>query len=195
MKKSIVFLMSLIFISCGKSKEEQMLYDYQEKGVKKIFKTNLEELDFKINSIEKQEDITAKDSINYFKNELCKIWLGENAKQSEKDTLSYNYVISKLDELVDGYQELIILNAKAGKSYKNYENKKERNKYIDASVNVKSLKSKSDIYSQNAESVLSTKYKVNYSILNPVLKLTQTFDKLYYTDASQTKFIKEEQIN
>lgn len=194
MKKAIIFLMSLIFISCGRNKEEQMLYDYQAIGVKKIFNTSLEELDFKINSIEEKGVVTSKDSISYFKNKLIKLWLGQDAKQSEIDTLSYDYVISKLDKTAKTYQEIIVLNIKAGKKYKNYDNKKKRDQYIDATSDVKNWKSLSDIYSLNTDSILSVKYAVNYSTVNPVMKVKQTFTKTYFTDANQTKFIHEEEI-
>jgi len=50
MKKSIPFLLlSLLFISCGGySQEEQMLYDYENKGVQEFLSTELSELDFQI---------------------------------------------------------------------------------------------------------------------------------------------------
>ncbi|WP_145993543.1 hypothetical protein [Tenacibaculum dicentrarchi] len=194
MKKITLLLLTIMTISCGNNKEEQMLYDYQSKGIKKMFNTNLKELDFKINSVEKVLDIKSSDSLIFFKNKLSILWLGKNADQKKKDTLTFEYVIKELDTLVNTYQSIIISNIRLGNKYKNYEYKEKRNKYIDSKVNAESWKRKSELYSKNPDSILSNKYKANYSITNPILKVKQTFDKFYYTNATQTKFIFEEKI-
>lgn len=195
MKKIILFVVVLTFLSCGKSNEEQMLYDYNSKNVKEMFKTNLEELKFKINSIEKIGEVKASDSINIFKNELAKCWFGEKYIQKERDTLSYDYVIKEIKKLNDTYQEIILNNIKLDEEYSNYEYTEKRNKGIEALVNVESWKNEANSYSKKPNEVLSVKYKASYSLINPVLKIKQDFDKIYYTNSKKTKFIKEEEIS
>lgn len=191
--KNILFLLLIVLtVSCGKSKQEQMLYDYQSKGVKDLFNTNLEELDFKINSVEKIGEIKASDSIKIYKDKLVTLWFGRASVQNEKDTLKYEYVITELDTLINAYQGLILSHIKSNQAYLNYDLKEKRNNSIKEKVYVESWKSQSDFYNKKPDSILSTKYKANYSITNPVLKLKQSFDKIYYTDAGQTKFIHEE---
>src|SRR5690554_2059274 len=63
MKKITLFLLGATFlISCGKSKEEQLIADYaQTMGDAKM------DLNFKMKNLEKVEDITAKDSLEILK--------------------------------------------------------------------------------------------------------------------------------
>ncbi|PKB15204.1 hypothetical protein [Flavobacterium sp. 5] len=192
MKKiSTLLICSLITISCSKNKEEEMLHEYQKEKVTKI-NFNIDDLDFDIKSLTKLNDIKAKDSMTYFKNKLTDYYKVAN---SEKDTLSFNYVITELDNLANSYQELILLRAKAGKSYLNYEDKENRNKAIKEKVYVESWKDQYEKYEKQPELVLSTKYKANYTILNPMLNnAKQTFEKYFYTNSNQTKFIIEEDI-
>lgn len=192
MKKiSTLLICAIITMSCSKNKEEQMLYDYQKEKLSQL-NFNIEDLDFDIKSVSKTNDITSKDSMAYFKNKLTDYYVVPN---NQKDTLSFDFVINDLDNLVNSYQELILLRAKGGNSYLNYEDKEKRNQAIKEKVYVESWKSEYEKYEKNPEKVLSVKYKANYTILNPLLNnAKQTFEKYFYTNLDQTKFIVEQDI-
>lgn len=191
MTKITLLLGILLIASCGKSKEEKMLYDYQKEKIRSI-NFNIDDLDFNIKSLDKLNDIKAKDSMAFFQNKLVEYY---KTTDKEKEAISFEYVISQLDTLINSYQELILLRAKAGKSYLNYEDKENRNKFIKEKVYVENWKEQYDKYKKNPEVVLSSKYKANYTILNPVMNnAKQTFEKFFFTNSSQTQFIGEENI-
>lgn len=195
MKKIVFIFLIVLTFSCGNSKEKQMLYDFQSASIKQLFSTSLEELDFKINSIEKIGEVTSSDSIKILKEELDLFWLGKNATQKEKDTLSYEYVSKELNKKTDAYQKIIVNNLYLGEGYKNDKYQEKMDKNIEASVYADYWKIKSDLYSKNPDSVLCIKYKASYSLTNPLLKIKQTQNSIYYTNASQTKFILGEKVD
>src|SRR5690554_7279391 len=99
MKKITLLLIgAILFISCENNKEEQMLYDYQQKNVKSM-NFDLKDLDYKVQEIEKVADITAADSIKYLKQELAEYWT-KNPEQSLVDTLSFQYVKNVLNKSI-----------------------------------------------------------------------------------------------
>ena len=66
-KISLFLLLSLLFVSCGGySPEEQMLYDYENKGAQESLAVELSELDFQILKVEIIDSVIAMDSLNYF---------------------------------------------------------------------------------------------------------------------------------
>ena len=116
MKKSIPFLLlSLLFISCGGySQEEQMLYDYENKGVQEFLSTELSELDFQILKVEIVDSVIAMDSLTYFfdvfKSEF------EDALP-EIDENSYDKLIETYDVNYKGYDSLVGVYEKINDSY------------------------------------------------------------------------------
>ncbi|MDA6069479.1 hypothetical protein NJT12_07605 [Flavobacterium sp. AC] len=191
MKKITLLLGIFLIASCSKSKEEKMLYEYQKAKATSI-NFNINDLDFNIKSLDKLNDVKAKDSMAFFKNKLIEYY---KTTDKEKETVSFEYVINQLDTLINSYQKLILLRAKGGRSYLNYEDKENRNKFIKEKVYVESWKEQYDKYSKNPEVILSSKYKANYTILNPVMNnAKQTFEKFFFTNSSQTKFVEEENI-
>lgn len=191
MKKLALLLGIFLAASCGKSKEEKMLYEYQKAKATSI-NFNIDDLDFNIKSLDKLNDIKAKDSMAFFQNKLVEYY---KTTDKEKEAISFEYVISQLDTLINSYQELILLRAKAGKSYLNFEDKENRNKFIKEKVYVENWKEQYDKYKKNPEVVLSSKYKANYTILNPIMNnAKQTFEKFFFTNSNQTQFIGEENI-
>ena len=206
MKNIILLLLASTFmVSCGKNKSEQMLYDYQQKNVKAL-NFVLEDLDFKIIKVEKVIDITATDSIKYLKKKLAE-FLTKNPEQALIDTLSFKYMKSALNLGIEVGQNLVEIHQKSvmfGIQYDDYSwemrSKRERDQAIEQVISykttlfeVETLEKYYDKLSKKPDSILSTKYKTNYSLKNPMLgNIKQTFEKIYYTNASQTKFIKEE---
>lgn len=208
MKRNILLLLvATLMISCGKNKSEQMLYDYQQKNVKSL-NFDLADLDFNIQHVEKVKDITATDSLKYIKKELAEYWK-KNPKQSLVDTLSFKYVkdvlnesITQNDTLYKLYQKATLTAIRIDDYSYELESKRKRDKAMDdmfsykkTLAEVEKLENYYNKLSENPDSILSTKYEANYSLKNPMLGNTkQTFDKKFYTNASQTKFIKEEAV-
>lgn len=208
MKKITLLLIGATFIvSCGNNKEEQMLYDYQQKNVKSL-NFDLKDLDYNVQEIEKVVDITAADSIKHLKQELAEYWT-KNAEQSLVDTLSFKYVknvlnesITQQDTLQKLYQSAVLTAIKIDDYSYELESKRKRDKAIDDMFdyketlsNVEKLEGRYNELSKQPETILSTKYKAVYSLKNPMLGNTkQTFDKFFYTNKAQTEFIKEESV-
>lgn len=60
-------------------------------------------------------------------------------------------------------------------------------------LKVESLEKYYNALANNPDLVLSVKYRATYSLNNPRLdNKNQTYDKVFYTNKDQTKFIKEE---
>ncbi len=210
MKKYILLLIVtiLLFNSCGRKKSEQMLYDYQQKNLKTL-NFDLEDLNFKIHKIEKIKNILAADSLKIIKKELAEYWK-KNPEQSLIDTLSFKYVkkiinnsIKQNDTLAKLYQKSLLTAIKLGDYSFKVESKTKRDEVIDELyknkkllIKVEELEKYYNKLSVKPDSVISSKYLAKYSMKNPLLgNVKQTFEKFFYSDPVQTKFIKEELVN
>lgn len=198
MKKLLVtFGFITLLTACGYNPQEQMLYDYVNDGIKKVLNTEAKEIGFKIIEFKEVEKITAKDSMDYEKRYLASLYFSslKYIEQHTIDTLSYEYVISKAKKLEDGYQKLILLNIEQGESYRNYEYKEEWDKYMKLGIDAKASQIRYDRYKADENKVLSTKYFGKYSAKNPLLNnIEQTLEKYYFSDATNTKIIKDQDI-
>ncbi len=205
MKKITLLLLGILTLSCGNNKEEQMLYDYQQKNVSAL-NFDLKDLDYKVQKIEKVADITAADSIKHLKQELAEYWT-KSPEQSLVDTLSFKYVknvlnesITQRDTLYKLYQKSVLTAIRIDDFSYELESKRKRDETLDEMFaykktlsEVETLEKYYDKLSEKPDSILSSKYKANYSLKNPILgNAKQTFEKQFYTNAAQTEFIKEE---
>ncbi|PZW37629.1 hypothetical protein LX95_02865 [Mesonia algae] len=206
MRKITLLLIGVTFlVSCGNNKEEQMLYDYQQKNAKSL-NFDLEDLNFEIDKVEKVADIKASDSLKVLKVKLAEYWT-KNPEQSLIDTLNFEYVknvlnksITQQDTLYKSYQELVLSAIRRNDISSQYRYKRERDNAMDEKLsNQKTLieiESLEEYYNQLADkpdSILSTKFTAKYSQNNPLLGNTkQTFEKTFYTNSEQTEFVKTE---
>ncbi|WP_158837754.1 hypothetical protein [Polaribacter sp. L3A8] len=209
MKKITLLLIGVTFIiSCGNNKEEQMLYNYQQKNVKAL-NFDLKDLDFKIQKIEKITDISAADSIKLVKQKLAEYWT-KKPEQALIDTLSFKYVkdiinktIRQQDTLYKSYQELVLSAIRRNGFSDKLRYKRQRDNAMEQKlsnekilIKIKSLEKYYNQLSENLDSILSSKYKATYSQNNPMLGNTkQTFDKIFYTNSTQTEFVIRESTN
>ncbi|MFD2033993.1 hypothetical protein ACFSKL_04275 [Belliella marina] len=208
MKKICLMLLGVtMLVACGRNKNEQMLYDYQQKNVSSL-NFDLEDLDFKIQEVEKLADITGLDSMKHLKFELAEFWV-KNPEQSLIDTLSFQHVKNVLNEsiilqdtLQNLYQEAVLSAIKRDDYSYEMESKRNRDKAIDQKLlyrkslsTIEKIESRYNELSKNPEIILSTKYKASYSLRNPMLgNAKQSFNKIYYTNIDHTEFIKEETL-
>lgn len=188
MKKIVLVALLSFCVSCNDSQEEEIFKEFKSKQIKDTFSTTADELNFKIVSIDKTRDILALDSIKIIRDSLHEYF---KTADKEKDTLTFDYAIKEYDNLINITQELILLRIKGGREYENYESKEKRNEFIKHKVILESLKNSHDQYSKNKKELLSTEYKVKYSIENPVLKVNQTFESKIYSDRKNSKIIQE----
>jgi hypothetical protein len=206
-KVTLILLTAILIASCGKNKGEQMLYDYQQNNVKAL-NFDLADLDFEIKKVEKINDITASDSLKLLKKEFANYWKID-AEQSLVDTLSFKYVkrvlnetITQQDTLYKLYQKSVLTAIRIDDYSYELESKRKRDKAMDEMFSyqktlaaVETLEKYYNKLAEKPDSILSSKYKANYSLKNPMLGNTkQTFEKEYYTNSSQTEFVKEENI-
>ena len=188
MKKiTLLAALCLTIISCNKSNEEKMFIDFKTAEIQKTLKTTPNELNFKIESIEKVKVIKASDSIQFLKKKLSEIYQATG----EEEKLTYDYAIKQVDTLISSVQGLIELRVKGGRSYENYEDIEFRNKWIQKKSELEYWKARYDNYSKNKDKILSTEFKVNYTINNPILKINQNFISQIYSDNDNKKIIKE----
>ncbi len=209
MKKVTLLLIieTILIVSCGKNKEEQMLYDYQQKNAK-VLNFDLDDLDFKIISVEKVADIKSSDSMKVLKQKLA-VYLKREPKQTLIDTLSFKHVKDILDKLITqqdtlykGYQKLVLSAIRRGDISSEYKYKSERKKIMKEKLsNQKTLveiENLEKLYTQlavNPDSILASKFRVKYSQKNPLLgNAKQTFEKIFYTNSQQTEFVKSESV-
>lgn len=199
--KNLLFTIGIaaLLTSCGYNKQEQMLYDYVNGNVQKLFNVDVKELNFKVKDIKKVKEITAADSLAilepYFEKEK------EKAIKNAKD---------RIDELQKeaGHQEYLLTTP----DYKEYEDlakvakqlieshKKEtelRLKLIEhynsdcKSTELEPLANLINEYKTMGNKKLSDVYEATYSIKNPLLKAEQTRTNTYYTNREGTKIIDE----
>lgn len=163
MKKYLLILGTMILISCGKNKGEQMLYKYQQENFKSL-NIDLKDLDFKIKKVERVGDITASDSLRIIEENFlpAKFWENVTDSTDEAKLTTIRYIgIGK------GMSESTIENLlKIGKQYIRL--------------------------SKSPDAILSSKYRATYTLKNPILNITQTFDDIFYTNIDQTEFVRKE---
>jgi hypothetical protein len=204
-----VLTIGLILTACGKNKAEQMLYDYQAENAKAM-NFAIEDLDFDIKQIEKIGVVTAADSVSYYKQQLAEYWVGDPVRaKAIADTISFEYVkgalesaIATQDTMVNLYQEALLEVAGTSSYSLEREYERKRNKASDEWLSLQKTLSKINIleiyfdsFSQKPDSVLSAKYEATYSSLNPLLNnAKQTYNKVFYTNAEQTKFVIAESL-
>jgi len=166
MKKITLILSTALLFSCGNNKDEQMLYDYQQKTVSSL-NFDLKDLDFKIQKVEKLADITASDSLriieeNYLPVELWKA-VADSTDAGKLEAIRFIGIGKGMQR--SDIEELL--------------------KIAEHYINL----------SKTPDILLSTKYRASYTLINPMLNVKQTFDKFFYTNKTQTEFIKEESTN
>lgn len=184
-----------------------MLYEYQQKNVG-VLNFDLKDLEFKILTVERVDEVKAADSARYFKKEFAKYWQ-KNPDETLIDTLSFGYVknildksIEQQDTLIKLYQEGVLVGIKVRDYSYEYESERKRDKAMDEKYSlketlseIKMLEYQYNKHASNPDSVLSTKYRARYSMLNPLISdIRQTFDAYFYTDNTQSKFVKEEAV-
>ena len=185
MKKLLFSALTTLLISCGYNQQEQMLYDYINNGIKSTLKTEAKNVGFKI------KEITANDSMQVQKEKLYDIFYdGGVTYNKDKDTLSFDFVISSNNKISEAYQKMILSNIESGDSYLNYDLKNKRNKAIEKSVYAEGAKKRYEKYKAMNNAKLSDVYQATYTIKNPLLNnVEQTITKNYYTNKEGTKII------
>ncbi|WP_347375142.1 hypothetical protein [Aequorivita sp. Q41] len=196
MKKiTLLLLGATLMLSCGKSKEEQLIADYaQTLGDAKM------DLNFKMKNLEKVEDITAKDSLEILKsyftekkaNKISEFQDGinynkENLDKHTKELAETNPNHSSLVELYERY----INEAKSEieryeQNIKLYEGDCQGTFLEPVLISIKD-------YEKRGDEILVSKFKANFTMNNPLLNNTkQEITRTYYLDGDRTKVLSTE---
>tara|TARA_X000000368_G_scaffold221801_1_gene175063 strand:- start:129 stop:758 length:630 start_codon:yes stop_codon:yes gene_type:complete len=205
MKKIILpILISLLLTSCGKSIEEEMFYDFINDRTIEAINMSIDDLDFKIVSLEKTGEILAKDSISDYSESIIVLSKSLNSSNDKiaktlKDIKANNQEIKKAiknksikskinksygplyQEKIDNLKEIIGLYEEQLKSEENIS--KELQSLLEK------IKSRLDLFNNQPEKLLGSKYEVTYSMYMPDTKLTNTFKGLAFTNPDNTQFI------
>jgi hypothetical protein len=167
--KNLLSLLSALILlaSCGASKEEQLISDYEQN-----FNGTKIDLKLEVKSLEKVKDIPARDSLEYY-NEM----IGSN----EFDEEAYNEAL-KFNKL---YEE------EWGESTKKVMLKR----YAQIKAYTSAVEGRQK-YTDKPDEILATQYKATYTIQNPLLNnAEQTLTKHYYFNPESTKILHEEKVN
>jgi len=201
---SFVFL-SVVFLSCGFNKEEQLLYDFKKANLKANHFL-IDELDFSIEEMVRVEDVTGLDSMKFYKNVFFGITTENtsfvpNAELTFEEVKDYlNKIILLSDTLKQQYQKSVI-DAMVSNCYScELEAKRKRNKAIDQGIDSKIAVrkiEKAEIshnkFAENTSMIYALKYKATYSYNNPMLLgARQTFTSYFIVDSGSTMILKEE---
>lgn len=190
MKKLLLLLLCLVVFSCGKSKEEQMHFDYEDQVIRDYLNVSATDLNYKLISLNEVRKIKGSDSALFFLNKFRK-----------KYKAAYDFELTPVyfDSLINIYSQGSIACGNLAKLYleSNYskysENRDKQVKYKSWSDDVTLLKNNYDNYSKVSDTLISSEYLIKYSIDNPILNnLKQTHEKYYYTDAAGSKFVRSE---
>ncbi|TLP80926.1 hypothetical protein [Maribacter sp. ACAM166] len=188
MNKLTLLLLAVLLISCERSKEEQMFYDFMDGITIKSVNMSIKDLDFKIISLNKVGLVAAKDSIFILEPLLdeLRVKIEEQKTSIEKDLDElYKYNLdknkTKRKEAISIYQNLIDLT----------NGKIEDRQEVLGIYTPKFAKtsSKLDEYRLDSTRVISTKYEVTYSMHMPDTDLTNTIKVYAYTNEDNSKFL------
>lgn len=207
MKKQLLIILSASFLISCNNKEKNMLKEYQQENASAL-NINIDDLDFKVESIKKIKDITSSDSSKIVKQELVKLW-GSEFIDKTKDSITFEYVIKELEKSVDKSQklydtshELVLSSISEGDYIGEYNSKDTRDKASDVLLEFRVLLGQANElnkiyteYKNDKDKVLSVKYEATYSMKNPMLgNVKQTFHKYFYSDRNNEKFLFDENI-
>lgn len=168
MKNFIILLIGLFLIACSPSKIEQAILDHEQNfdGVKT-------DLKMKINSLEQIGNIKGIDSLTYCVSKIDSIKQMFN-KGENIDTISNEKVILYLQGKIKICDSLI---AEYGLDEYSVNMK---TKWVTRLNDYNLLVLQSEMYNISKDSILANIYQCNYTILNPLLSVNQTIDKIYY---------------
>jgi len=194
----IAIIFSLLF-SCSRNSEEQMLYDYVKKASFEKLNVNIDQLDFKILSLMKISNITAKDSLiliqKYFdiKKKEKIDYFTKQLEQYKNLNMGYAYTIKNkknqsINDMHQDFTDNIEENIKRIQNCINLYNGDCKGTFLEPVL------SKIKRYEMDPDNVLSSKYKANYTLTDRALNAKETFNYYYYTNFDNTSFIKDEII-
>lgn len=178
-------------VSCGKSKEEQLIADYAQ-----TLQNTKIDLNFKMISLEKLEDITAKDSLTalkeYFKEKRDKKILGFSIKKETYKGL-LETAKNNLEETPKNHESTVKMYQGHIEEYtKELENVDKSIALYDGDcigTFLEPVVSSIKDYENRGDEILASKFKAVYSMDNPLLKTKQEITKLYYLNGDRTKVL------
>lgn len=202
MKKILLLALFInLLASCGDNVDD-MLYEYQKKSTMNL---NLDpnDLDFEVKNVKKIKEIKSKDSIDLIKIELAKYWKPNPSKELI-DTLTINHVRNELikaknnlNKISETHKKIIKKSIEGG--FPEYEKEhreklaKTKSDFLELKTYLKKIdeiEKRQNRYIKNPEDLISVKYKIKYTMRNPLMNNNkQTFEKYFYTNKEQTKII------
>ncbi len=173
-KTSLIFIFTLLTISCKNSDIERLIIDYEEilNGVKT-------DLSIKIISLEMIGTVSNSDSLNYYFGQYKNSFDDSIVKKMTPDSLINRFIIclKTFNDLNKSYKES--MNKEKSVDMKKFYLKliyDVDKMLIDDSVKLKVLKR----YSNNSDSIIGNKFRCKYSFKNPLLNnVKQEIEKIY----------------
>ncbi len=195
MKKIFIALTTVLLISCQQSVEEKLIADYvQTFGKSKI------DANFKMKSIDKTKDITAKDSlviikkyfetkkeekISYFNEGIAfsKKRLESNTKELSETNPNHEGLIKIYKGIISDAEKNIVRNQESIKLY----NGDCKGSFLEPII------LKISEYEKQGNEIIYSEYKAVYSINNPMLNnVKQEFEKDFYISSDKKTVIEVE---
>lgn len=191
MKNFILIIGLFILISCSPSKEELLIFDYEQ-----TIGNTKTDLNLKFVKLEFVKDITSRDSLEFLRNYFNEKKTNK-IKEFEYDITrdSLNNVINKLmvETMIDKHTKEIY----QGNVDRMEEDIKRYREWIDIyngdckGTFLEEIYIKINKFEKNLDSILSKEYDVIYTIKNPMLNnVEQTISKKYYFNSKISKILK-----
>jgi len=188
MKKAVLIFV-IFFISCGKSAEEQMFYDFMDALTTESVGKSIKDLNFKILSLKKTGVVTAKDSITIL--EEKRLFLEGNMQERTSLIINDLKTIKELEEKIDNTPSAELKSnyqAEIDKIKSTIDSRREildnhESSFKKILADIKRLEKDSTL-------IVSTKYEVSYSMENPSTKDgAASILSEAYTNAENSKFV------
>ena len=188
--QNLLFISVLLLIcnACSSADKQQTFLKFKTQELQQKHGKSAEELNFHLESIEKIREITAADSIQYFDNQLIKLY---KSKNKNSQIISFEDAIIQLESQIIEIQESIIIRIQQDRRSKIYDLEQQKDQLLTDKQTLENWKSQRDNYSKDSDEVLSVEYSVVFSYKNPLSNQQQNYRSLIYTDSEETRIIRE----
>lgn len=204
MKKVLLLSIAMMALTSCSNKTKELVYTYEKEENFSYFNIDPKDLGFKITKVEEQEPIIASDSASMVKDRFVVFWHGSKELGTDKgNALTFNTVRDTINMWISGREESLQLYKKEleygiGDYMTKYSIRSSEEaiaEYKELIADVDGFEADYNKYVENPDKVLLHKYKVSYTIKNPLLGVKQTITNLYYIDGEKTKVVMSESLN
>lgn len=177
--------------ACSNDDKQQIFVNYKTQELQEKHGKSAEELNFQLESVEKIRKIIAADSVQYFDNQLVKLY---KSKNKNSQIISFEDAITQLESQIIEIQESIIVRIQHDRRSHIYDLEQQKDQLLTDKQTLENWKSQRDNYSKDSDQVLSVEYSIVFSYKDPISNQQQICRSLIYTDSEETRIIREVEV-